>query len=309
MNKDKKNNPLVSVIIPSYNHEKYIEETILSVVNQSYTNIELIVIDDGSIDESPNIIEKLSKQYRFFYERHNNIGLPKTLNKAIKYAKGEYVSICASDDIFFPDKIEVLMKQLIELDESYCMVCGDAMFIGNQGEDIEKVQNDKLFKTFIDYYSYGFKEFNLKKEFGQYKTFLLCNYIPAMSVVIRKQNLYDVGLFDENIILEDWNMWLKLSKNWKFKYIDSVVAKYRLHNTNSISTLMDKINIALLNIIKKEKKYCYKNDLKLLWNLSFARLSKIMFFKINFMTSILNIIKLNVICLLKLFIKKQMKNR
>ena len=83
---NKRMQPLVSVIVPCYNHEKYVEKTIESIVNQTYKNIELIVIDDGSKDNSTIILEKLSRQYNFYYEHQHNIGLPATLNKMIKMA-------------------------------------------------------------------------------------------------------------------------------------------------------------------------------------------------------------------------------
>ena len=77
-------NPLVSVVVSCYNHENYIKESLLSVLNQTYQNIELIVFDDGSIDNSADIIEALSKEYDFFFQRQENIGLTATSNKAIK---------------------------------------------------------------------------------------------------------------------------------------------------------------------------------------------------------------------------------
>lgn len=83
--------PLVSVVISSYNHEPYIEQTIESIVNQTYSNIEIIVFDDGSTDNSPVILDKLSKKYNFYFERQKNIGLSATLNKGLYLSKGKYL--------------------------------------------------------------------------------------------------------------------------------------------------------------------------------------------------------------------------
>src|SRR5690606_27530759 len=118
--------PLVSVIIPCFNHEKYIKECLLSVINQSYKNVQLIVIDDGSTDRSVEIIKELKQQNDFIFEEQLNSGISKTLNKAItKYAEGEYIAILASDDYWHSDK---LSKQVsfIEQNPEYAMVCSEA---------------------------------------------------------------------------------------------------------------------------------------------------------------------------------------
>ena len=100
------NNTLVTVLIPSYNHQKYIKDAILSVINQTYKNIELIVIDDGSSDDSPQIIRSLGKKYNFKYIIRENRGICATLNEALNMAKGVYFCGLGSDDMFFPEKIE-----------------------------------------------------------------------------------------------------------------------------------------------------------------------------------------------------------
>ena len=112
--------PLVSVIVPCYNHEKYVEETIESIVNQTYENIELIVIDDGSKDASPQIIEELSKKYNFKFIHRSNKGLSATLNEGIRLSQGKYISVCASDDKLKLDKIE---KQVKFMEEILIMEC------------------------------------------------------------------------------------------------------------------------------------------------------------------------------------------
>ena len=91
---------LVSIIIPCYNHINYVEESILSVLGQSYSDIELIVIDDGSTDGSAELLERLSREYKFRLYIQENCGLTETLNKAIfGYAKGDFIQLLASDDV------------------------------------------------------------------------------------------------------------------------------------------------------------------------------------------------------------------
>ena len=103
--------PEVSVIIPSYNHAAFIGETIESILNQSYTDLELVIVDDASTDRSRDIIQKYLRQDRRirFYEHKQNCGFSKTRNDAMHLASGKYISSCASDDVYCEDKLE---KQL-----------------------------------------------------------------------------------------------------------------------------------------------------------------------------------------------------
>lgn len=249
--------PLVSVIVPCYNHEKYVEKTIESIINQTYKNIELIVIDDGSKDNSPNILEKLSRQYNFYYEHQQNIGLPATLNKMIKMAKGKYISLIASDDVKTLDKIEVLVKEFEDLSDDYAVVCGGAKFIDDNGKEIALHVNGQEYRSAPDVHTCMRSNFDYEKDFGEYVTLLKGNYIPVMSTLIKKEVLFKVGLYEENIRIEDWNMWLKLARTYKMKYINKTVAYYRWHENNSVKTMGDKLLLDLMKIFEREKDFSY----------------------------------------------------
>ena len=99
--------PAVSVVIPSFNHERYVEEAVRSVLEQSYPNVELIVVDDASTDRSAEILKRLAGEHGFTFVRNEqNLHLNPTLERGLRLAKGEYVSILASDDAILPHKIE-----------------------------------------------------------------------------------------------------------------------------------------------------------------------------------------------------------
>ena len=261
----KVNQPLVSVIVPCYNHEKYVEQTIESIVNQTYKNIELIVIDDGSKDSSPEILEKLSKKYNFYFERQENMGLPATLNKMIKMAQGEYISLIASDDVKTLDKIEILVNEFIQLSDEYAVVFGEAKIIDDNG--IEKCVNydNEVVCEFIKQQLLKRPEIDFKKNFGSYNTLLIDNYLPAMTTLIRKKVIIEAGYYDEDISIEDWSMWLKIARKYKFKYVDSIVAYYRLHDSNSIYTMSEKLNMDKLRVYAREKQFCFDHNLATLW--------------------------------------------
>jgi len=228
-----KENSLVSVIIPAYNHEKYIHETIESIINQTYRNIELIILDDGSKDSTwdkiQEIKDKCEKRFaRIHFETKENEGTCKTLNKLIYLAKGEFIYLIASDDIAKPDAIELEVKFLSK-NKDYALCVGDNEYIDVESKpcDIENC------KTFVKYYekAKGFK-FTSKK-FGQYNTIYSGNYIPN-GYMIRKSILEKTGLFTPEAPLEDFYLMLQISKYAKMKYIDKVLFSYRMHDTNTI---------------------------------------------------------------------------
>lgn len=259
------NMPLVSVVVPCYNHQGYVEETIKSIVHQTYENIELIVIDDGSKDDSPEIIERLSMEYGFYYESQENMGLSATLNKMIKMAKGDYISIIASDDVCSSDKIEVLLDGITDLGSEYAVVCGNARFIDDQGNALCLEHNHHGFYNLIEFFTDGRDNFEINRQFGTYESLLYRNYIPTLSTLIKKEALIEVGLYDEELALEDWGMWLKLAKKYKFKYIDRVVASYRWHDSNITKVINKRISEDVVKILENEKTYCMENGIIHLW--------------------------------------------
>lgn len=262
----------VSVIVPCYNHEKYIEECINSIIGQTYQDIELIVIDDGSTDRSPEILRRMSEKYGFYYEQQKNMGLPATLNKAIRIASGEYISPVASDDTFAPNKIELLMNEFLGLDGSYAVVCGDANFIDENSLVINQQNESTEPVSVVRHYienSVSAKSFNLNEDFGKYESLLLFNCIPVLSTIIRKTALLEVGLYDENIHIEDWNMWLKLSQNYRFHYIDLPVANYRLHDYNSLKTSSYQLKVDMLKVLLREREYSYRHGYGEKWEYAY----------------------------------------
>ncbi len=133
---------LVSVVIPLYNAEKYIEETMQSILNQTYQNIEIIVVDDGSKDQSPTIVKELQRKHpeKVRYIHQKNQGVSVARNTGIEHANGEYVAFLDSDDLWHPSKIEkqVQSMHLNNMDACYC---GYMNFYEETGEKVEHVTN------------------------------------------------------------------------------------------------------------------------------------------------------------------------
>lgn len=254
---------LVSVIIPAYKHEKYVQETINSVIAQTYKNIELIVIDDGSPDKTLEKINELNEECekrftRFVVQTQANQGTCVTLNKLLEQAQGEYVYIIASDDKMTPDAIETLYNFLSQ-NEDYALAVGENLFMDGDSKkcywDAYKNRvynlNDAVFLSFSDFLIRLASRVNfLSDEFGSYESLLIGNYIPN-GYLIRK-NIFDkIGYFTKEAPLEDYYLMLQISKYSKMKYITKPLFYYRWHDANTISRVQDMMELTRLTLLNE----------------------------------------------------------
>lgn len=246
------NQPLVSIITPAYNHEKYVEQAIKSAINQTYRNIELIIIDDGSTDKTSDIImDFISKSAisRIIFESQENRGLSKTLNKAVRMANGEFIAILFSDGIYLPNRIEECVNVLSRAKLNVCAVYSDGFIIDENGTKVGRF-TDKYIKPTGK---------------NTYKELLLGNWIAALSVLYRKSSLIECGLFDENLKVEDYDMLLRLAQKYKFEYIPEPLFLYRCHELNYSSDQL-KIKEQHEIIIKKHADLKLYNEFMLAYN-------------------------------------------
>lgn len=242
---------LVSVVIPCYNHEDFVQASIQSVINQTYENIELIIIDDGSKDGSIAKIEEMTKlcEQRFVnfeFRSRPNKGLSATLNEAIEWCQGEYYSGIASDDVILSHKLKVQVEFL----NSHHNVL--AVFGGVQHID----ENDKIIATSLS-----------KSRYYDFKRIIMHKFdLPAVTQLIRLQALKETGGYDSSIILEDWYMWLKLTKHGSIYYMSEIFALYRLHD-NNISKDSEKMKQGRLDVLSffKDSKYYNKALTNIKW--------------------------------------------
>lgn len=267
--------PLVSVLIPAYNHENYIQETIESIINQTYPNIELIILDDGSKDKTWEKITELKPKcenrfVKIHFETKQNEGTCITLNKLLKLSSGEFVYIIASDDLSKPQAIEKEVKFLQD-NPDYALAVGDNEYVDSIGKQIFRTQKaftsnikNAKYKTVKEFLSSKLKIDFLSDDFGSYKTLYKENYIPN-GYLIRKNIFETIGNFTKNAPLEDFWLMLQISKYKKMKYIDEILFSYRIHDTNTIgnSTRMRELTTQTRNYEQKLlEKYLtnHKND-------------------------------------------------
>lgn len=217
----------MSIIMPAYNHENYIEEAIRSVWNQSYPNIELIVVNDGSTDNTGPIIDKMLAQspVRMKVYHKQNEGLCKTLNYALNHASGQYVSFLASDDRYVANHASRLVEEFKKhKSKSVGMVFGDVSIINQEGVSL------------------GYTQFSKHKPESGYifEDFLLFRTHPqGCANMYNLDILLDVGAFNEIYIDDTLDLYLRISKNHKCIYVDECLSEYRV--TNNSENLNKKI--------------------------------------------------------------------
>lgn len=271
------NNPLVSVVIPAYNHENYIQETIKSIINQTYKNIELVIVDDGSKDSTWQKIldmkEDCEKRFsNVCFETKENEGTCKTLNHLLELAKGDYIYLIASDDVSYPEAIESELE-FLNNNKDYDLCVGNCEFIDTDSKrcfwDINGNYKEKFeqncFETFADYFQTHLTFKFMSNKFGTYETLYLGNYIPN-GYLIRKSAFNYILPFTPEAPLEDYYIMLQIAKYSKMKYIDKILFSYRQHKTNTINNknkMLDMTNKTLLHeedILKTVDKTKVKNN-------------------------------------------------
>jgi alpha-1,3-rhamnosyltransferase len=258
--------PLVSVIIPAYNHESYVAQTIDSVIQQTYQNIELIVIDDGSTDRTAHVIKSYSDKCKTRFSNHLNIfnknqGVIASLNQGISLANGKYSASIASDDLYLACCISQLVN-FLESNSEYGLAVGDNLIVDDKGQRCfwDKKQrttcdqNRAFATTFCDYIIKKDSSLNLcSDDFGSYSKLLTYNHIPG-GFVIRKKVLDEIGGYSNESPLEDLGLMLQLSKKTKFKFIDKPLLQYRWHEGNTIKH-KKKMKLAYHQTISLEAEY------------------------------------------------------
>ena len=213
--------PLVSVIISAYNHGPYIEDSIVSVLQQTYPNIELLVVDDGSKDDTSERVRALQAQHGFDFRTQENRGLARTLNDCIARSHGSLVAPFGSDDIMLPERLQIQVDYM--LDKPEVGICGgNIQMIGPSGESLPKRDRKR-----------GFRRLNFEDVFASDK-----RGAPAPTLLFRREALEAVGGFDPEIELEDLLIALKITQaGYVIDVLAEVLAKYRVHQTSAHKNL------------------------------------------------------------------------
>jgi len=208
--------PLVTVICLSYNHSQFVQEAIESVLEQSYSPVQLIVVDDASTDNSVKVIEQLVNKYPSieFLPLKHNFGNCKAFNKGLALAKGEYLIDLAADDVLLPTRIEEGVEVLQQVGKEYGVHFCDAELISSAGEHLglhsarfphDTIPQGDIYKELISRY-----------------------FICPPSVMFTREVTDYLGGYDETLTYEDFDFWIRSSRKFKYVYTPEVLVKKRI---------------------------------------------------------------------------------
>lgn len=258
------NTPLVSIIMPCYNASKFIKESIDSILNQSFEDWELIIVDDGSTDNTASIIKiyvSTDIRIRYFYQVNGKQG--KARNLALTKANGFYLAFLDADDLWLPEKLSVQIEQIYKHDVD--LVFSDSyIFNDNALNNLSQKMN------VLDAILYDKNSIQL---------FLEINKVPILTVLVKREKVLNVGGFSENLDIqnvEDYHLWLKLlMTNCMFYSSGRILAKYRIHNTSATSSdklSLHKIPFAFYDLLQLYP--IYKRQIEFELKLKFKRIYK-----------------------------------
>jgi len=212
-----KSNSLVSIAMATYNGAKYIEEQLQSIIHQTYSNLEIVIVDDCSKDNTVEIVEQYQQEYPFIrlYVNEQNSGVTKTFEAAIQECSGEFIAISDQDDIWELNKIEILVNEIGEHDAVY----SNSLLVDASGHSLSK-----SFTTIM----------NMKTYYSG-APFLLSNSVPGHTILMKQEFVQNILPFPPKMLFDLWIGFCAAGNNG-IKFVDKTLVKYRQHETNTIGT-------------------------------------------------------------------------
>jgi len=205
---------LVSVIIPTYNSENFLPQAINSVLTQTYSKVELIVVNDGSTDNTQKAINPYRNKLLYLYKENGGPGSAR--NFGIEKSQGEYIAFLDADDYWLPEKLKTQVRYL-KNHRNFALIHSNTWILE---------ENKELYPRFI----------NKLPPIGKfYQKLFLQNCINNLTVILKRECFDAVGGFDESEALigfEDYDLWLRIASNYEIGYFDEIVAVYRVHPRN-----------------------------------------------------------------------------
>jgi glycosyltransferase involved in cell wall biosynthesis len=211
--------PLVTVICLCYNQGRYVREAILSVLSQTYDNIELIVVDDASTDHSVQEIRQLINDYPqiTFLPQLSNLGNCAAFNKGLEVARGQYVVDFAADDIMMPDRISKQIDYFSGLGTGYGVIFTDAVYIDPEGKPLHYHFDHLKKKKLINHVPQG----------EIYKDVLRRYFICSPTMIVKREVFDKLGGYDTRLSYEDFDFWVRSAREFKYAYLPEPLTKVR----------------------------------------------------------------------------------
>src|SRR5690554_967859 len=213
-------NPLISVVIPTYNRADFLKEAIDSVLAQTYPNFEILVVDDGSTDNTRDILKEYSQEPRFRYFYQKNQGQSVARNYALSEARGDFVCFLDSDNRWLPYKLEVSLQAFRDHPD-VSIVYGDIITINEKGQEVSRQ--------------------NMRRYSGRITPYLFQDNCVSMNTSMTRRQCFNEmgGLEVGRRAADDYELWLRFSARYKFLYIREFLAEYRVME-NQISSNKDR---------------------------------------------------------------------
>lgn len=218
---------LITIICICHNHEKYLSEAINSAINQSYQNIEIIIVDNGSRDDSQKLIKKLASDHPDIKMilLNENLGNCRAFNLALSESKGEYIIDLSADDVLLTDRIKEGLKSFKEYGQEYGVNFTDAVYIDNSGKILSQHYKRDEKGQLKDHVPEG----------NVYVDLLERYFICTPTMMMRKSVLDQLEGYDENLTYEDFDFWIRSGKITQYCYTDKILVKKRVLE-NSLSS-------------------------------------------------------------------------
>jgi len=233
----------VSVLIPSYNQENVIEQTVMSALTQDYDNLEVIVSDDASLDQTPQILREIQTKYPerlkiFLHE--TNLGVTKNHTRGLLECHGDFIAFQDGDDLFLPGKIRKQVEFM--LNHPDCTI---------SSHDVDVFDSETGRTLYLWSKRFG------QREGGARELVRYGNYLSSVSVMVRRMHLPEYGYDDRIRIGSDWLLWLEVLSRGKGKirYLDEVLARYRRHAGNLTNVSNWKYEDQLITLALVETKW------------------------------------------------------
>lgn len=247
--------PLVTVVTPTYNRVDYLPIAINSVLNQTYRNLELILVDDGSTDNTREVVEKYHQDSRFQYIYQENRGQAAARNVGLGIARGDFIALLDSDDIWDLNKVERQIEAFVQHPD-VGVVYGDTRYIDKQGERLDIISR-KRYSGHIT---------------GQ---LLLDNCVGTNTAMFRRECYLKMGGFDVTLQRsEDYDLWLRYSTKYKFLYLNEVCASCRITNnqlSDNRGAVFDAIRRILDNFSNNIPDIVAPVEIRKSWSLYYGR--------------------------------------
>lgn len=270
----------ISVVTASYNYQDYIKETIQSVLDQTYNDWELIIVDDCSTDNSVDVIKSFNDERIKLFINEKNLGLAQTVKRGVEYATGEWIVFLESDDLITPDNIEKKV-QIIKKYSDLNLIFNDCEFFGDKNKVKDFSIALKKTRILLKNKNYPTKMF--------YNFYLSNKIFTFSSVMAKREDLLNISYNPPIDSLLDWWLWVQLAYIGNFYYIPEKLTKWRLHknsyiessNNISLNKIHNEMYYRMFKKYKKIKILIFIPFAQIIWGLQQAKkfLTKLIFNK------------------------------